>query len=206
MNLQRFDLINRVSEDEDILLTDFFTDLDIRTIEGADRQRTIQRKLHVTSAGCFLTRSRNLLRQIGGWNHLLGHGDTIVLREDDLDLIVDPRVVVHLLGNFVNRTDNVLRQCVARRSLRTEDEYTWIHFVSWIVQQATVQRQDMQHVQVLTLVFVQTFDLHIEQCVWANHCARVLQHEISKYLFVCTLDVHEALLELRIIGKLRNAL
>ena len=56
------------SEYEDIVLAHAVADLDIRTVEGADRQRAIQRQLHVSGAGRFHPGGRDLLREISRRN------------------------------------------------------------------------------------------------------------------------------------------
>ncbi|MNL46412.1 hypothetical protein D3C87_1691200 [compost metagenome] len=41
------------AEDDDIVIADMFEHLDICTIKSANGERTVQRKFHVTGAGCF---------------------------------------------------------------------------------------------------------------------------------------------------------
>src|SRR5262249_25114797 len=44
-----------------VLCADVVANLDIRPVQRADRERTVQGKLHVASAGSFHSRRRNLL-------------------------------------------------------------------------------------------------------------------------------------------------
>ena len=48
------DLIRGLAEDIDVLLAHLLADLHVGSIHGAQRQRTVQHKLHVAGAGGFL--------------------------------------------------------------------------------------------------------------------------------------------------------
>ena len=54
----------------------------------------------------------------------------------------------------------------------------------------------------LTFVFVQTLDLHIEKCGGVNRDAAVSFDDAYQIDFVCVLDVHEIYLELRIVREI----
>ena len=47
---QLHDLFGAQSEDEDVLRADFVANLDVRAVERADGQRTVERHLHVAGA------------------------------------------------------------------------------------------------------------------------------------------------------------
>src|SRR3954451_25267881 len=47
---ERRHLLGAQTEDEDVLLAYFVADLDLRAVERADRQRAIERQLHVAGA------------------------------------------------------------------------------------------------------------------------------------------------------------
>ena len=49
------------AEDEDVVRADRVADLDVRAIERADRQRAVQRELHIAGARCFGSGRGNLL-------------------------------------------------------------------------------------------------------------------------------------------------
>ena len=119
---QRFNLFHGQAEDEDVVVTDFLTDFDVGTIQGTDGHRAVEGKLHVTGTGGFLTRGGDLLGDIGCRDHALSQADTVVLGEDDLELTIDARVVVDLLGNLVDRADDIFGQRIARCRLGAKDE------------------------------------------------------------------------------------
>jgi queuine tRNA-ribosyltransferase len=56
-----FDLFDRQAEDEDIFRADFFTDLDVCAIEGANSKGAVEGEFHVAGARGFLAGRRNLL-------------------------------------------------------------------------------------------------------------------------------------------------
>ena len=62
----------------------------------------------------------------------------------------------------VDRPNDVLGQFVAWRGLRREDEHPWHHIEVGVLHQPTIKGQNMQQIEMLTFVFVQSFDLHIE--------------------------------------------
>ena len=65
-------------------------------------------KLHVAGSGGLSAGRGDLLGEVGGGHDLLGQGDTVVLQEDDLELVADVGVVVHHLGHPVEQLDDLL--------------------------------------------------------------------------------------------------
>ena len=53
----------------------------------------------------------------------------------------------------------------------------------------------------LTLVFVQALDMHIEEGRWIDGNAAVSLDDSGQIEFVGVLDIHEIRLELRIVGE-----
>ena len=60
-----------------------------------------------------------MLGQVGGRNDLLGEGDPVILKEDNLELLPDILVIVDNLGNAVEQKDDLLGCCVAGSSFAT---------------------------------------------------------------------------------------
>ena len=85
------DLVRGQAEDEDVVGADAVADLDVGAVERADRQRAVQRELHVAGAGGLHAGGRNLLRQIGRRNDVLGEADIVVRQEHDLQPAADLR-------------------------------------------------------------------------------------------------------------------
>ena len=91
------DLVGRLAEDIDVLIADLLTDLDVRTVHRAKRQRTVEHELHVAGAGRLLGGQRDLLRQVAGGDELLRPGDVVVLHHVHLH----PGAHLGVVGNQI---------------------------------------------------------------------------------------------------------
>ena len=158
-------LLNGMAEDEDVLVAHFFGDFYVRTVQRTDGQRAVQRQLHVTGAGGLFTGRGNLLGNVRRRNQHLCRRHAVIRQEDHFQLIAHLRIVIDRLGHFVDRKDNILRQVVARRRFRTEQEHARYAVSLRVFANLFVQRQNVQQVQVLAFVLVQTFDLNIKNRV-----------------------------------------
>src|SRR5262249_31491506 len=72
------DLVRRQTEEEEVFRAHGAANLDVGTVEGADRQRAVQRELHVASARGLLARRGDLFRQVGRGIDALSGGDVEV--------------------------------------------------------------------------------------------------------------------------------
>ena len=142
------------TEDIGVLLPHGLENLNVRTIQGSQGQRTVHHELHVRGAGSFLTSHRDLFGNIRGRNDVLGGRDIVVVNENNLDAAIDIRIVVDQVGNGVNQLDDSLCADVAGGSLRTEDKHTLGNIQSRVVLDAEVQIQDVERIEQLTLVLV----------------------------------------------------
>ena len=59
----------------------------------------------------------------------------------------------------------------------------------------------MEQIQVLTLVFVQALDLHVEEGRWIHRDCAISLDDSGKIELVDLLDIHEICLELRVVGE-----
>ena len=75
------DLIDGEAEDKNIFRTDFFTDLDVGAVEGANREGSVEGEFHVAGARGFLAGRRNLLGEIRGRDDFLGERDPVIYRQ-----------------------------------------------------------------------------------------------------------------------------
>ena len=60
-----FDLVGGQAEDEDVVGSDVLADFDVGAVERADRERAVERELHVAGAGGFHAGGRDLLGKVG---------------------------------------------------------------------------------------------------------------------------------------------
>ncbi len=99
---------------------------DIGAIERADRQRTIERELHIARARSFHARSRDLLREIRRRNDDFRERHIVVRNEDDLQKPAHGRIVVDDSCDVVGQFDDQFRvviagRCLARENLNARD-------------------------------------------------------------------------------------
>ncbi len=111
------DLIRGLAEDINVLFAHLLADLHIGTVHGAQRQRTVQHKLHVAGAGSLLGGKADLLRQVTGRDELFGSGNVVILDKYDLQPLGHFRVCGDDLGEGQQRMDDVLCNGVGRSSL-----------------------------------------------------------------------------------------
>ena len=88
-----------------------------------------------------------------------------VRHERDLQEPVDVGVVVDRLADGVDQLDDPLGHEVAGCRLAAEDERARRDLQARVLLQPVVQRDDVQHVEVLALVLVDPLDLNVEQPV-----------------------------------------
>ncbi len=120
-------------------------------------------EFHVSGAGGLHAGGRDLLREVGGGNDLLGQRDPVVRHERDPDSPVHLAVVVHHIGNAVDEADDELGHVVGRRRLRAEDEGSRLQVRRRVCLEAVVEGDDVHDVEQLALVLVQSFDLDVEE-------------------------------------------
>ena len=199
-------LIIGCTEDVRVLLPHGLENLNVRTIQGSQGQRTVHHELHVGRARGFLSGHRDLLGNIRSRNDVLCGRDIVVVNKNDLDAAIDVRIVIDQVSNGVNQLDNRLRANVAGGSLRTENEYALGNIQSRVVLDAEVQIQDVERVKQLTLVLVQTLDLNIEDRIGINLDTLASLHPGGKINLVRMLDLRQARVQVRIssISKLRK--
>ena len=119
---------------------------------------------------------------------------------------LDAGVVVDPLRQLVDGVDDILGQLVTRRRLGAEDEHARCMSLVGVRQQTTVERHDVDEVQLLALVLsMQTLDLDVEDRLRAHLDAGFGLDDLDQLLLVVTLDGRELLLEGLVVGKLHHA-
>ena len=138
-------------------------DLDIGAVERADGQRAVQRELHVAGARRLHAGGRDLLRQIGRRHDHLGQAHIVVRHEHHLQQAAHRRVVVDDPRDVVDQLDDQLGLHVARRRLAGEDLHPRHPVALGMGADRVVERDRLEDVEQLALVFVDALDLHVEQ-------------------------------------------
>ena len=176
------------TEDVGVLVTDGVEDLYVGAVEGTHGQCTVHHELHVGGARSFLTGHGDLLRDVRSRNDVLGGGDVVVVNEDHLDGFVYVAVVVNQLSNGVDELDDGLGADVTGGSLSAEDEYALGYLQARVLLHAEVQVQDVEGVEQLTLVLVQTLDLYVVDGLRVNLDAFTLSDPVGEVSLVGGLD------------------
>ena len=196
--------INRlgaVAADKEILEPDCLGDLDIRPVPRADRQRSIQRELHIAGAGGLLASGGNLLRQVCSRNNDLGKRDVVVRQKYDIQPAAHIRVAGENLAERVDELDDAFGHVVARRSLGAEDKGARHHVLLRIRLQPPVQRSDMQRVEQLPLVFVQPFDLHVIERIQSDFPAGPRGDDLGQPALVLQFNPEKAVEKRRVLRQ-----
>ena len=190
-----------MTKNKDIFFTDFLSDFNVRTIQRTDSKRTIERQFHIAGTGSFFTCSRNLFGDIRRRDQFFRRRNTIIRQEHHLQLVANQRIVVDHVSHFVDRKDNVFRQVVAWCCFRAEEEDARYAISLRVFTNFFVQRQNMQQIQVLAFVLMQTFDLNIENRLWIDLNTGTNFHKLCQTDFIRLLDLAILLTEFRIISE-----
>ena len=188
------------AEDYAVVIANLLVNLNICTVHSTQGDGTVHHELHVAGTGCLLGSSGNLLADISSRIYHLTQGYTEVLQEDNLDLAVDARVGVNLVGNSQNQADGLLGNEVARCGLATEEvNNRYRHVVGRVILQAVILIHDMHDIHQLTLVGMNALYLHIKHGVNLDADLVVSQHILSQGTLSGTLYLIDGLQESRVV-------
>ncbi len=140
-------------------------DLDVRSVQRADRRRPVQREFHVAGARRFLSGRRDLLAEVRRRDQPLGQRDVVVRHVDDLQELTRVGIGIHHPRHVIDETDDLLRQVIPRRGLAREQPDPRDAALAGIILQLLPMRDRLEDVEVLPLVFVDALDLDVEHRV-----------------------------------------
>src|SRR6202453_2209631 len=186
---------------EDIRVADEIFQLDIGAVERADRQRPVQRHLHVSGPGGFHARGRDLLGEIDRRDDHLGEADVVVRKKYDLELAAHGRVCVDGSRHVDRQLDDELGLLVARRRLAREYLYPRREVRRRIGPDFVVARDRLEDIEELPLVFVDALDLNVEQRVRIDPLVQDLGDLLGKHDLVGASGRRYLVLQRRIVRK-----
>ena len=163
--LQLENLLRGKAEEEEVIGPHLVADLDVCAVERADGQGAVQGELHVACTARLFAGGGDLLREIGCREDPLRERNAVVGEEHDAQLAVDLRVRVDHRAHRVDQLDDQLRRCVGGRRLPAEDERARDHGQVRVLLRPQVERNHVQEIEQLALVFVHALDLHVEERV-----------------------------------------
>ena len=198
------DLVGTQTKDKCILIADFLNNLHICAVHRTECQRTVEHKLHVAGAARLLRSGRDLFGDICCRKDPLRIGNFVVLDEYHLDAVLDNRIVIYLVCHCIDELDRKLCILVARCCLRTENEGSRIKFHARIFLDLIIEIHHMKNVHELSLVLVQSLDLHVKDGIRVYGHIVVLFDIFCQTHLVLALDLHELFLCHRIIDILHQ--
>ena len=120
--LKGLDLIYGQAEQEEVLRSRLFANLDVGPVEGADRQGAIDHELHVAGARRFLAGGGDLLGYVRRRIDQVRVLHVEIRDERNLEELVDFGVVVDGLPDRVDQLDDPLGQKIAGSRLTAKDK------------------------------------------------------------------------------------
>lgn len=187
-----FDLVGKHTEKENVAVADFLMDFDVRTVERADGERAVDHKLHIARAACFFACERNLLADFCCRHDDFGKGYAVVFKEHDFESALDVRIVVDEIAQRTDKADDLLCHIVCACRFCAENERARLDIEIGIIFDLQIQIEDIESVEKLTLVLVQSLHLHVEDAVGVDLDVVVFEDILCKVLLVLTLDVGKA--------------
>ena len=175
--------------------------LDVGAVPCTDGECAVKRKLHVAGAGGFEAGGGDLFGDIGGRDDLFGQRDVVVGQEHDLDAIGDIDIVVDDLGKGIDKLDHGFCYKVGRCGLCGKNKGARLHLDFRVFLDFLVEVDDVHCIEQLTLVHVQPLDLNIEKRVGADAFADELLDGFAEGLLVRLLNLHEAYLDILVLGE-----
>mmetsp|Transcript_36390 Transcript_36390/g.74689 ORF Transcript_36390/g.74689 Transcript_36390/m.74689 type:complete len:855 (+) Transcript_36390:63-2627(+) len=193
------------AEDEDVLLANVLLDLDVGTVVGADDDAAVHHELHVGRARRLSSRRGDVLRDVVGGDDDLGVSDLVVGDEDELEEVLGVRVVVDDTADRGGERDDALGHVVASSSLAADEAGLGNHVLALVrahLLELRVAVDDLEHVEQLALVLVDTLHLDVEHRVAVHVDVERLLDVRSKALLVLELGIHQLVEHLLVIREL----
>ncbi|MFM1942435.1 MAG: hypothetical protein RI897_1417 [Verrucomicrobiota bacterium] len=105
------------------------------------------------------------------------------------------------IGDAVNEFDDEFGHGVAGGSFAAEDDGTWWCGEARVGAEPVIEGDDMEDVEVLAFVFVEAFDLDIEEGGGVDFDACALVDDLGEVLFVGEFDFAPGVAELEVFGE-----
>jgi len=199
----------QVTEEKDVLLSDLFCDLDVRTVDSSDKQTAVQTELHVRSARGLSSSSGYVLADVRSRNQHLRERDGVVREEVKTEKIFRVGVGIEDACSVDDKADSQFGNIIARGRLSGKEDDLGIDCLPlfWGHRfQREVSMNDAHDVEGLALVLMQTLDLHVEHRMRIDLQAQSRLDVMRKTLLVALLDRGTLLLEGGIVCMFQQTL
>ena len=180
------------SENENILVADCLSHFNVRAVERTYGERAVYHELHVAGAAGFFTRKRDLFGYFRCGHELFRHGDVVVFHVHDVQLFVYLFVFLYIFGKEIYQFYDILCHLIPLSRLCTEDISLWLNVEVGIFPEIEIGIYDVQSVEQLTLIFVETLCLNVEQRLGIDEHALLFEGILCKLLLFDRLYLAEA--------------
>ena len=126
---------------------------------------------------------------------------TLKLGRKTTEAALDQRILIDDLTDGRDQFDDQLGHIIAGRGFASENARAWRRRQVGIFPQAIIERNDVKHVQVLTLVFVETFDLDVKEGVGVQHNASAPANQVCQNTLIPPLDSAPLFLERGVVRQ-----
>src|SRR4030095_336357 len=138
-------------------------DLNVGSVQRADRQRSIHGEFHIACARGLLARCGDLFGKIGGGIDALAVFDIEVRHKDHLEDLRNCWSLFEDFGDGVDQLDDQFGHAVSGGGFAAEDHGARRYARIETALELAIKSDRIQRVQVLALVLVQPFHLDIEE-------------------------------------------
>ena len=176
----------------------------VGSVLGAEGDGSVEHELHVARSRGFGSGKGDLLADVGGGHKQLGQRHAVVLNINHLQLALHVRVAVHKLCNGADKLNNLFGKIISGSRLCTENIGLGHKGGGGIFLYIKIFRQNVQSVHVLTLIFVHTLYLNVENRVGVALPAPGFFNIFGKADFIVSLDFHKVGFDGRVVLILKQ--
>src|SRR5215471_7570868 len=115
-------LLDGQPKEEQVLLTGLFGHFNRCSIASPNGERTVHHEFHIARSTRFITRGRDLVRNIARGNQPFGKRDVVLWQENDLYFSPYRRIGVDDRRKIVEKFDGQLGQVIGRRRLARKEK------------------------------------------------------------------------------------
>ena len=118
----------------------------------------------------------------------MAYFDIIIWNKEYFKLVAYCRIIVHHLGHRGNQFDNAFGHEVTWCCFAAKDEKTGGYFKVRVGLKSGIKRDDMEDVEMLSFIFVDSFDLNIKEGSVVNFDIIMTFNEMRKIFFIFFLN------------------
>ena len=155
-------LLRRQAEQEEVFLAGLLGHFDGGAIAGADRQGTVHHEFHVAGAARLVARRGDLLRDVGRGNQPLSQSHAVIGQKNHLQFAPDSGSASIVAATLLMSLMMSLARLYAGAALPAKKNVRGGTCSLGLSLQAVVENDDVQHIEQLAFVFVDAFDLAVE--------------------------------------------